>query len=820
MPNRREFGPRLPRDLLHKVAVSDESQKSPRRLRVNHKVLKRRQHAHLNTRQFDDKWAHDAPREVSSHSTHETQQGDEYSRLKYSAVSPSTLLQEPTKTEENIVDTGRSKKRQRLSKDHNEEPLQVSLRVKAKLAQDDDEITKLEKKLGLKSKRLPKSFDDDGLGDLLGDLNDTDFIDHRLERDVDKANGRLHAHRGHKRMKSSDDGRERVLENNMFLQPSNEDVGGIDSKSEDSESAADDEGSDLCSSADTNAQSKQQKTPSSDRQRQRENPYIPPIPSQARTEKYVPPSRRAASDNEAPSRIRTRIQGSLNKLSESNLISITNEIEKLYENSPRQSVNVTILELLLNLMSDSTALSLNFLALHAAFTTALYRIKGPDFGAQCIEKVVKRVNDCRLSNVEPVTEGKQLLNLITFLTYLYSFGLVNCVLIFDYIRSFLLTLSEGNTELLLRIARSCGHQLRQDDPTALKDIAFTLQKQIGSNDQVKVSIRTRFMIEEITKLKDNHLKHSNSGTINTVELVSRYRKTLGLLVDRNLRATQPLSLSLQDIQKGDGRGEWWVGGARYPHQSEGRQHHTSATTIVELEAADGHEESPDFRSLARQQRMNTTIRRSIFTTLMSSSDYIDAYRRLLKLDLKRSQQQQIPNVLLHCVGTESSFNRYYLLVAQKLCENKKLAKAFEYALLELLRRLSSSEMEEEDDNGRLRIMAMAARVNYAKLYGELVSANCVGIVALKGVDLRRAEGRTKDFVELMLVTALSHMRNENLQQVFSKIPATGVWLEGLRWFVKNVLIRTDLLASEGDTKRLRRRCKVVMKVLSEPYGDL
>lgn len=55
-------------------------------------------------------------------------------------------------------------------------------------------------------------------------------------------------------------------------------------------------------------------------------------------------------------------------------------------------------------------------------------------------------------------------------------------------------------------------------------------------------------------------------------------------------------------------------------------------------------------TLARQQRMATDLRKRIFTVLMSSEDFADAYERLMKLGLTEKQQRDIPRVLLHCCG--------------------------------------------------------------------------------------------------------------------------------------------------------------------------
>lgn len=52
--------------------------------------------------------------------------------------------------------------------------------------------------------------------------------------------------------------------------------------------------------------------------------------------------------------------------------------------------------------------------------------------------------------------------------------------------------------------------------------------------------------------------------------------------------------------------------------------------------------------LAKAQRMNTDVRRAVFCTVMTSEDYLDAFEKLLKLNLKGEQDRDIIFVVLHC----------------------------------------------------------------------------------------------------------------------------------------------------------------------------
>ncbi len=97
--------------------------------------------------------------------------------------------------------------------------------------------------------------------------------------------------------------------------------------------------------------------------------------------------------------------------------------------------------------------------------------------------------------------GKECSNLIVLLSELYNFQVISCALIYDIIRNLLLAeLTEFVVELLLKLLRSTcryfwrfivvtellrdsGQQLRQDDPSALKDIVQIVQSKTSEAER-------------------------------------------------------------------------------------------------------------------------------------------------------------------------------------------------------------------------------------------------------------------------------------------------------------------------------------------------
>ena len=315
--------------------------------------------------------------------------------------------------------------------------------------------------MGIKSGKRGKAFEEDGLDDLLEGLGGDDVVSvGKRKRDEDREWLERKRRRGvgeREEIESGEeDGDEDEDDEDEDENEENEDeVGeedgfeGFESDGEDLELAMDDEEE---QSEMEEANVAKPKASGLQQTNARENPYIAPQVGPSASGKYVPPSLRAAagSDAEMAQRLRRQAQGLLNRLSEANLLSILSDVEKLYQNNPRQYVTSTLLELLIGLIRDRTTLQDTFIILHAGFIAGLYKLTGPDFGAQMVEETVQQFDRAYTTTQDHTSSDKEALNLMSLLAQLYNLQVIGSTLIFDYLRTFLSTLSETHTELLLR----------------------------------------------------------------------------------------------------------------------------------------------------------------------------------------------------------------------------------------------------------------------------------------------------------------------------------------------------------------------------------
>lgn len=728
-------------------------------------------------------------------------------------------------------------------------PVKVLRVVKNKLAEDDEEIAALEKKLGLKGKKkLPQSFADDGLDELLegldeGDSDVTDSKKRKAEGDKWLEQKRKKARQTTKAVPlkikdvdesetdeedaegSDDDGASDMsLDGHEFPDDESEasEVSQLSEQGNELDMGNDFDGFDSDSDPDVDEEAEMSQPAT----RVRENPYVAPVAATA-TGKYVPPSLRkaAASDTEELVRLRRRTQGLMNRLTEANLISILGEIEKLYRENPRQHVTSTLVDVLLISVCEPTSLPDTLIILPAGFIAAVYKVIGTDFGAQIIQRIVElfdehytRATFIQDSSVTASAEtSKETSNLVMLLSELYNFQVVGSNLMFDYIKLFLEKLSELNAELLLKIIRTSGPQLRQDDPSSLKDIVAMLRPAVESVGENNISVRTKFMIETINNLKNNRLKTGAVASAVTSEHTIQMKKMLGTLNTRNVKASEPLRIGLKDIKNSDKKGKWWLVGASWAGnapQIDNEADDTNTSKRSEVDTEDVG--TSDLLQLAREQRMNTDIRRAIFISIMSAEDYQDAYLRLMKLKLKKVQEYEIPKVLVHCAGGEKTYNPYYTLIAKKICGDRRLKTAFQFCLWDLFKKMGESDEDEAAREDEEEALDNRQIVNLAKMFGTLILEGGLGLTVFKNLNLSYLQPKTQTFLEVLFISILLQSQKQAkfkkdeqaVANIFVKAKDSPQLLRGLQYFLKKIVSKTDIAGGKDEKATVKWACKV------------
>ena len=735
-----------------------------------------------------------------------------------------------------------------------ETPRRPSKSAKNKLAQDDKEIAELERKLGLKGRKsLPKSFDEDGLGDLLDGLDDNDEGDgavsvrkRKAEADEWLAQKRRKAeaaaaaaastatkvtHRNESEQDSGsedEDSEEDGLDDLMggdWDEDEDEDEDG----DEDSIEADGQEGGDDFEGFSENDEAEPARP-------KRENPYVAPTTNVA---KYVPPSlrRQAQSSNEVEAQLRRRVQGLINRLTNDSMVGITKEFLALYDNNPRQIVTNSLVDTVLALVCSPEKRPDAFFTMIAGFIAAIHRAVGTAASAYFLQQMV----DVFSKHYEAASGDQSdsaSKHLITLLAELYNMQVVGCNLIFDFVRLFLEHLSELDTELLLKIIQLCGPSLRREDPHALRDIV----NGIKTASLKGASVRTGFMIDEMKKLQSNKTK-AIARNKDLVEQRSQIKKRIGTL--KGSRDEQPLRIGLKDIQGADKEGKWWLVGASWAgkHVDGAEKEQKPEDDDEDDILNDFHDDDdlgvPDLWELARQQGFNTEVRQRIFVALHAATDYENAELLIHNLRLNKHQRKEIPEVIVRSGERQQAYNHFYTLVAGRFCGLKELAFQFRRSLTVRFARMGEEIDTDTGDAGGLYGDAdedgeeeggaydMRWLYNTARMYGSLVAGRSLRLPDLiKYRNLMALQEKAHMFVEVLLLTVLQEAgpgagskkdEGAGLRDILQGVDADLG--RGIQWFVRKKMRHTDLIKDKKEKKAVRKRCDEVDRILDAMLAE-
>lgn len=569
----------------------------------------------------------------------------------------------------------------------------------------------------------------------------------------------------------------------------------------------------------------------------KENPFVAPVQDDENSGSYIPPALRrkmaleAGEMSEEIVALQRKIKSSLNKLSEGNISTIINDINGLFVDNPRHLVIENLTNIIIDGVVMQGRLLETFVHLQSCVVSAIFRLQGVEFGAHFIQTLVEKF----LQDYKDATKTKEVSNIVSLLSTVFTFQLISSRLIYDTIKLLINEFNESNAEILLRLIKNCGNQIRSEDPTGLKEIILMMNK--VSSSMKEINPRTQFLIETINSLKNNKMKVNNDFSH---ELTIRLKKFLGGLGSHQ---TDPIQVGLDDIRNVGTNGKWWLVGAAWKGNEKENVNNYDLKAMNEiLDSAE-----PNWMQIAKEQRMNTDIRRAIFITIMSAEDYVDALTKLDKLQLKKAQEREIPRILIHCVSIEQSWNPYYGLLANKLAESHSYRKTIQFLFWDVLREFESSDgldsdnedsvgfdVENETDDAKVKRI-----YNLGRFFGFLMAEGSLPLHSLKNVNFLVASNDLKLFMEIILVTFLDLIAKKSqinlmgsgiggkiktadlkfsdqlLMERILKSREQPALLRGLQYFVQEKTLKSTFVDGKRQKKRIEWGSNAMFDIIEE-----
>ncbi|XP_010524992.1 PREDICTED: nucleolar MIF4G domain-containing protein 1 [Tarenaya hassleriana] len=504
------------------------------------------------------------------------------------------------------------------------------------------------------------------------------------------------------------------------------------------------------------------------------------MPRAESSTKYIAPHlrSRAGSEPEEHTQTRRRVRGLLNRMTESNVESITAELSSIYRTVARSVASQIFCEEVLASCANGPRGNEQYASVFAAFIAGMACSVGMDFSAKLMAMLAKSFEDEYQKE-----DNLSLRNVTLLLSYLCIFGVCSSDLVYDFLMTLGKRLTEVDVSTILHVLHCCGMKMRSDDPLAMKNFIISIQNRANelktsSEGQEKINTkRMEFMLETICEIKNNKKRPKEDTVQHT-----RIKKWL-----QKLRVEEVLlrGLSWSKLLDPEKKGQWWLSGDLAASSSNHNTEEELAKTI-DKEAL----EAQKMLKLAASQRMNTDARKAIFCVIMSGEDYIDAFEKLLRLDLPGKQDREIMRVLVECCLQEKAFNKYYTVLASKLCEHDKNHKfTLQYCIWDHFKEVES--------------MSLQRSMHLAKFVAEMIASFTLSLAVLKSVDLANPNQLTPKRIMhfRMLFEAIFEHPENIVWNVFTRIslnPDYEPLREGIKFFAREYVVKKPNKASFRD----------------------
>lgn len=371
-------------------------------------------------------------------------------------------------------------------------------------------------------------------------------------------------------------------------------------------------------------------------------------------------------------------------------------------------------------------------------------------------------------------------NFMLILCYLYNYNVVHCTLMYDILRDMIKSFTELDVELILLILSHCGHQMRLDDPAALKDIVILVQERaFGDSKQEgpikQASSRAQHMVNAIADLKNNKKSSKDMSiaekTMSYRRVIGRMKSAMSLGSNNKSAASNSLRVPLQDILNIETNGRWWKIGAswignQFRHNdgkdvSNEQQLPKPPSSQMASRKTKINTKREKLLALATKQRMNSDTRRDVFCIIMGSADCQEAFETLVRGGyLKGKIERDVIRVLMHCCGREKVYNPYYAHLADQICDFQNNCK--------FTIQLTFWDAFKQFDDANMKARKAA---NLAKLLAHLLIRNRLTLNTLKTIDISPKDmpEQTIIFLTILFTNIFEHFEDsEQVSNLFQR----------------------------------------------------
>uniref|UniRef100_A0A915BSB1 MI domain-containing protein n=2 Tax=Parascaris univalens TaxID=6257 RepID=A0A915BSB1_PARUN len=412
--------------------------------------------------------------------------------------------------------------------------------------------------------------------------------------------------------------------------------------------------------------------------------------------------------NEERKKLEKNLRGIINRLNENTIVSSVKSVGDMFASYAHNDVKEVLFDALYKSAAVGYRLPDRILIEYALFIALLHSTVSVEISSYFVENFILRF----VGVISSPPDDKSLENISVLLAEIYNFKVIKASMVKEILHRLEVVISDKLLECSKLILSYSGAVMKSRDSDVLQKCVSDIHIQLSRIPKERHQEQhLRFLVEEFMAIKNANIRKWTDAVDRT--LLDHYISIFRGLTKKVGKETE-LGMSVDDIEHIAERGRWWlVGSAWQPAMSANT---ASPSICVQQENTSKFDHS--LLTLARKARMNTTLRRNIFCTLLSSQDEVDAFERLMRLSLKGQQEREIIHICVHCALREPSYNPFYAAVLKHFCAfHKRFKLTMQYALWDRIRELNKLQTWQ--------------RPLLAAVIADLILNKSIGITVLK-----------------------------------------------------------------------------------------
>ena len=385
------------------------------------------------------------------------------------------------------------------------------------------------------------------------------------------------------------------------------------------------------------------------------------------------------------------------------------------------------------------ASALPFTPVYSAMA-AIVNTKLPQVGELLVQRLIVQFKKAFKRNDKAVCLAST-----TFLAHLANQQVVHEVVIAQILLLLLHKPTDDSVEIAVGLTRAVGQHLESMNPAIARAIYDQFRNLLHENDLDK---RTSYMVEVLFQVRKDNYKTDVAvpEELDLVEEEDQITHRTGL--DDQIDAQEGLMVFKYDP-------EWEENEARYVSLKaeilgEGGEEDSEYESGSESDSDQNEERALEIKDQTNTDLVN--LRRTIYLTIMSSSQAEESVHKLMKLNLPSGQEGELISMIIECCSQERTFSKFYGLIGERFAKLNRIwatlfAEAFATTYEEIHRR----------ETNQLR--------NVARFFGHMISSGAIGFEVLSVIHLNEDEttSSSRIFIKILVQDLAENLGMKSLQ---------------------------------------------------------